>query len=786
MKLPLTTPKPVWIARALVGVVLWSAPGRAEITDVADWNWRPLWTRDTNAGSAVADEQVRHDGKTTLRIEHRGKADWSLEPERQFVVREGDLFELAVWLKVQGRGEAAVSVVTRDRDQQVLAWVYGLRTAAPAPEWQRVQTRFVVPPGVKFLRPRLTGEGPATVWVEGFRLRSLGNLETLRGHAPETLTLENPLLTLRFATRTATFAVTDRRTGQTWSQQSLGGGLVVTGARSANGLELDLREIASDLSLRAVVQLDPEWPEFTVALSGEGPLPGALAFPPPFATPTNTYLVVPMNEGISYPATDPAIPEMRLIAYGGHGLCMPFWGATDGDRAQMGILETPDDAAIRLLRRDGKLAVAPEWDSQKGRFGYARKLRYVFFDHGGYVAMCKRYRSYARDHDLLKTLAEKRRRNPNIDLLVGAVNVWYWGGDALAMVRELKAAGIERILWSHAAEPGTIRALNQLGVLTSRYDIYQDVMDPATFPVLRWKHGDWPTAAWPQDLMIGPDGDWIRGWEVEGNDNQMHPCGVVCDRQALRYAEQRVGDELKDHPYRCRFIDTTTASPWRECYAPSHPLTRGESRHWKMELLRLMSEKFGLVTGSETGHDAAVPFVDYFEGMLSLGPYRVPDAGRNMQKIWGEVPERVARFQLGHAYRLPLWELVYHDCVVAQWYWGDYNNKLPALWDKRDLFNLLYGTPPMFMFDRAFWAGNKDRFTRSYRDATTVARATGYSEMLDHRFLTPDRAVQQTTFANGVSVIVNFGEAPFQPASGPAVAPHGFSIRHAGSPARTP
>ena len=53
-----------------------------------------------------------------------------------------------------------------------------------------------------------------------------------------------------------------------------------------------------------------------------------------------------------------------------------------------------------------------------------------------------------------------------------------------------------------------------------------------------------------------------------------------------------------------------------------------------------------------------------------------------------EVPERVRKFQVGWQYRLPLWELVYHDCVVAQWYWGDYNNKLPAIWDLRDLFNL--------------------------------------------------------------------------------------------------
>jgi hypothetical protein len=133
-----------------------------------------------------------------------------------------------------------------------------------------------------------------------------------------------------------------------------------------------------------------------------------------------------------------------------------------------------------------------------------------------------------------------------------------------------------------------------------------------------------------------------------------------------------------------------------------------------------------------------------------------------MARIWTNAPERVVKFQLGHAYRLPLWELVYHECVVAQWYWGDYNNKLPMLWDKRDLFNVLYATPPMFMFNRKFWEANKERFAQSYRNTCPVVRRVGYSEMTDHRFLTPDRAVQQTAFADGTTVTVNFGDAPRQ------------------------
>ena len=156
-----------------------------------------------------------------------------------------------------------------------------------------------------------------------------------------------------------------------------------------------------------------------------------------------------------------------------------------------------------------------------------------------------------------------------------------------------------------------------------------------------------------------------------------------------------------------------------------------------------------------------MPYCDYFEGMLSLGNYRVPDSGRNIGEVWTNVPPRVAKFQVGAAYRLPLWELVYHDCLCAHWYWGDYNNKLPSLWDKRDLFNVLYGTMGMYLFSRKQWEADQDRCVRSYRITSPVARKTGYSEMLDHRILSADRLVQRTVFADGTVVTVNFGETPF-------------------------
>ena len=770
---------PILPVALIVLVSLPAAAGTGGPESLAKWH--TLWTRQPKVGSAAldADQHPPTVGAPSIRVAHRGQKDWSLTSTARLNVRAGDVVELAAWVKVRGRGEGQISVVTYDAAGKVVQWMAGLQTVRQGNRWLRVRSRVIVPPGVASLVPRLTGAGPATVWMRDFTWTRTGNvLARADKGLPKHATVANETLSVTFNTAEATLAVRDLRTGHTWRQKAAAKAWVLKCSKAAGSITANMLDSATGLNVTMTLRLGAgKSAEMTLSVSADGPMGRPMTLPNPFEGRKGTTLVIQMNEGISYPADDATIRPRRLIAYGGHGICMGFWGITDGSAGHMAIIETPDDAAIDIRRSDGLLHVAPLWVAQKGRFGTERRLRYVFFDRGGHVAMCKRYRAYARKIGRLKTLAAKRKDVPAVDRLIGAVNVWCWDRDATAIVKEMQAEGIERILWSNRRDPKTIRAMNDMpGVLTSRYDIFQDVMNPAQFKHLRGVHPDWPAEAWPKDLMIRADGDWQKGWAVRGKDGKMYPCGVLCDRQAPAYAVKRLAAELKTHPYRCRFIDTTTASSWRECYHPDHPMTRTDSRLWKMKLLQVISDKFKLVTGSETGHDAAVPYVHYFEGMLSLGPYRVPDAGRNMIRIWDDVPPRVATFQLGHRYRLPLWELVYHDCAVAQWYWGDYNNKLPALWDKRDLFNILYGTPPMFMFTRSTWRANKARFAQSYKRVCPVVRSVGYAEMTDHRFLTTNRDVQQTTFANGVRVTVNFGDTPYAK-GGLTVRPRSYHVR---------
>lgn len=741
--------------------------------------WRPLWLRHAGAGTAVLDARTAHTGSNSVRIEHHGKEDWSFEPDIRVASSPGEFYELNAWVKLDGPGggEVILSIFTKDAAGRMRDWNYAPCRPKAGGGWQRLSTRFIVPEEIAQIQPRLVGSGPCALWLDDFMLEKKDMAAVRAEGLPPQLTVRNAALAATFDTATATLAVEDLRNGRRYRQKTMLPETVVTAARAESGrIVCTLLHVPSNLPVRVSIALDGDLPECVVECDAKGALSSPVHFPAPFLTEPGDSLVIPMNEGISYPVEDKSIEPMHLAAYGGHGICMAFWGQTDGERGQMAIFETPDDAAIRIDRAGGRLSVAPEWEAQRGQFGYARRLRYAFFDKGGHVAFAKRYRAHARKTGLFKTLAEKRRENPNVDRLVGAVNVWCWEQDGPAFVREMQAAGISRILWSNEQSPQNLKTLNDLGVLSSRYDIYQDVMNPATIPLLNENSPLWPHEAWPNDVIVDAQGNWVPGWNIEGKDGKWYPCGAMCDLRAPAYARQRIPPELATHPYLCRFIDTTTATPWRECYDPHHPMTRTESKRAKMALLQYVSRDCKLVTGCETGHDASVPFLHYFEGMLSLAPYRVPDSGRAMDRIWNEVPAPVAKFQVGHQYRLPLWELVYHECVVAQWYWGDYNNKLPALWDKRDLFNVLYGTPPMFMFDRKLWAENKARFVQSYKATAPYVRAAGYSEMTDHRFLTPDRAVQQTAFANGMTVTVNFGTMPFALPGGGEIAPMGYVV----------
>lgn len=725
-----------------------------------------IWSR---TGKATFDR----DGNA-YRIVNPNFDDWSVSAEKQYPVQPGDIITMTGKIRLEGAGVFSPSVVTRNAKGDVIEWVYGARQVGQTDgKVVSFQSTFVIPLHVTSIEPRLMGWHKATVHYSGFSIQRTGRVKL----DPKTTPLkpiENKYLKVAFSESDERFAVYDKRSKRTWTPEKTGSDWIVLRRRALPfGARITMHSASAMLEVEATVTLEKNAPEIAVQLSGKGEMLRSVVYPSPFTTRQGDRIILPMNEGIGVPVDEPpgVFGHFSTNTYSGHGLCMAFYGVT-GDATgdgYMGIFETADDSGVELRIREGeKLRPQARWDTQKRQFGYPRKLRLAFFDQGGHVAMAKRYRQHAKETGLLVTFKEKIEKNPKlkdgIDKLLGAANIWFWEGNRGAFAKELHEAGIDRLLWSQDSSPQEIEEINNLeNVLTGCYDMYTDLLHPDMYPELDdvSKNNHW--RAWPDDVVwTDSKGTWAKGWGFGHKSGKLLPGALLCDLKAPEYARRTITSSLTSKSYSARFIDVTTAADWRECWNPKHPMTRTDSKKARMRLLEMIGKEFNLVCGSETGHDAAVPYCDYFEGMMSLVHFRVPDSGRDMAKVWDEVPELLEKYQVGQAYRLPLWELVYHDCCVAMWYWGDYNNKLPKVWAKRDLFNALYGTPPMYLLNRKQWAEEKERFVASSKVAMPVARMTAYKEMLDHQILKPDRTIQQTEFEGGIVVTVNFGDASFK------------------------
>ena len=427
------------------------------------------------------------------------------------------------------------------------------------------------------------------------------------------------------------------------------------------------------------------------------------------------------------------------------------------------------------------------WLSEKGRWGYDRAMR--FFVSSTLGEGCRAYRAWRETLGEIVPLKEKIARAPELEKLIGAADVWLWDDnnmnrlyarpersdvparDVRAIADDMQALGMTRVLWN--AFEGETRAdceyLKSKGWLVGKYDIYRDVV-PATavnsvipYRVKRSRH----TKYWPDDVRREQNGDMARAWQLHTIDGTMVYQNAVCDVCALRMTMEDVPADVAEVGYTARLLDVQTGGGLAECYDPRHPATRRVMRRYIRAQHQFLLD-LGLACGGEVGSEDYVSQLAFTEGLMSPIWLRGPDAGRRMNTLYygDEIPAVITNYMLNPRHRLPLWELVYHDCTVSYWYWGDSSNGCPELMPLRDLFNALYGLPPLYSLNVTQWRRLRTVVAASYRRATAVAARVGLLPMTAFEWLTEDRLVQRTVFGGEYAVTVNFSNRPYETPQG--------------------
>jgi hypothetical protein len=87
-------------------------------------------------------------------------------------------------------------------------------------------------------------------------------------------------------------------------------------------------------------------------------------------------------------------------------------------------------------------------------------------------------------------------------------------------------------------------------------------------------------------------------------------------------------------------------------------------------------------------------------------------------------------------------------------------NHPPVYWPLKNLWSVLYGGAPMYRISGDLVKRYAEEIRRTQQYVNEWVRQIAFDEMIDHRFVTADREVQETEFSSGRGVVVNFSDEP--------------------------
>ena len=355
-----------------------------------------------------------------------------------------------------------------------------------------------------------------------------------------------------------------------------------------------------------------------------------------------------------------------------------------------------------------------------------------------------------------------------------------WGGGiSLKLLEQLQAEGLDRMvlclgdLNSAQYKPQVAARADELGYLFGPYDSYHSIHPPKGHPNYD-ANNTWETAQFPPMLyetggVVKADGMISKGFKKVGY--HLSPLA------ARPFVEQRVNDYMSTTPHSAVFVDCDAFGQFFDDYHRDHTATQRDDMLERLDRLRWLSDQHGLVVGSEGGSAYAAPAIHFAHGMFSpvigwgdrdlkdkaspyyRGAYYPPTGPATFIK---QVPLKPSykKFFYDPRYRLPLYQVVFHDSVIATHHWGNASLKFKDQVQTVALLEQLYNVPPLYHLNLAELAKHKEHIKSHHAFFSPLHRELALQPLTGFDWLTEGRLVQQTTFGDGTRIVANFGETP--------------------------
>lgn len=483
------------------------------------------------------------------------------------------------------------------------------------------------------------------------------------------------------------------------------------------------------------------------------------------------YSVLNVLQGLILPNNWPN--EVRKIVFDGQ-MCstaayMPWWGQVKPGAGYIAICREPWDAAYEIDHPAGGpySNVAIKWLPSLGHISYKRTLRFTFLEDCDYNDLCKVYRLYVKETGLFVSLAEKAARNNLVDKLIGSAIVHtgikthvtpesrYYNKEDVSkndklipfkvrteQIKKLKATGLQKVYlhldgWGDPGYdnkhpdylPACIEAggwegmrelsdtMKDFNYMFGIHDQYRDYyFDAPTF--------DENFAMRNVDGTIPDFARWAGGRQ-----------SYLCASQAPFYVKRNFEELFKQGIHlEGTYLDVFTCNELDECIHPWHRMTRKECFEYRKACFDYLLSR-GILPSSEEVVDWSMQSLVF----AHYAPYDFMLAAKDSPRKG--IP-------------VPLFNLVYHDCVILPWLMNNKDSE-----DDYMLYALLNGGSAYLDCEAEGKA--LDREIERYRVVAKLQEKVAKCEMVKHEFLDDSYKVERATYSDGTVVTVDFNNQTY-------------------------
>lgn len=343
-----------------------------------------------------------------------------------------------------------------------------------------------------------------------------------------------------------------------------------------------------------------------------------------------------------------------------------------------------------------------------------------------------------------------------------------WGNP---VIQSLSNAGLLRVLltlgegWEGGLwHPEAIRAGVDAGFLMAPYDSYETALSATENP-------DWTTAhlgsnAYRDCAIVLKGGKLKTGFQQSG-----HYTDPRCVRPLL---EARVQAVQAKAGFNAWFLDAYATSMVFDSYRDRAPMTQAQNAEGNIDASRWINTALKLPTGSEDGNAITAQGILFAHGMqtpvMGWGDHAMTKDKQSPYYVGNWFPpEQPAVFfkpvplkepfrtvYVEPTMRLPLYQAVFHGSVITTHHWLFDSLKLSNVQVENELTQLLYNVPPLYHLSAATVKQRLPVIQRQDAFFRPLHQRLAMQEMTGFRWLTADRRVQETTFADGTRLVANF------------------------------